>query len=96
MPASILWSPCEKNYIPDPSLRRKVAIYLTNVYLKPLSEILKWLPEVMPRWGKSRIAGGGDKVSTMWAQSQRKKYHDSSFVRVSLQSLSNALYTDFY
>ncbi len=62
-------------------------MYLTNVYGKPFYEIIKWLPEVMPWWGKSHIAGRGDKVCTMWAQSQQKNYQDSSFVRVSIHWL---------
>ena len=79
--------PYQKNYIPDDTLHCKIAIYLTNVYGKPFYEIIKWLPEVMPWWGKSRIAGRGDKVCTMWAQSRQKNYRDSSFVRVSIHWL---------
>src|SRR5260370_10993615 len=84
-PASILQSPCKRNYFPDASLRCKIVIYFTNVYHKPFHKIIKWLPEVMQQWRKSHIIGGGDRVCTAWAQSQCKKYCDASFVQVSVQ-----------
>ncbi|KAF8325831.1 uncharacterized protein EI90DRAFT_2021511 [Cantharellus anzutake] len=88
-PASILGAPRNKKHIPNNSIRRKIAIYFTNVYNKPYQHIMKLLPEVMPRWGKSRIVGGGDKVSTLWAQERRTKYRDSSFVRYEVAVDSN-------
>ncbi|KAF8334592.1 uncharacterized protein EI90DRAFT_3120994 [Cantharellus anzutake] len=65
-PPRLHWkkSSVKKDNVPDAPLRRN----FTNVYLKPFREIIRWLPEVMPRWGKSRIAGGGDKMCTSWAR----------------------------
>ena len=83
-PASILGSPCDEFFVPSQSLCHKITIYLTNVYRKSFTLIQPLLPHVMPCWGKSCIAGGGDKVVTRWAQTQWMQFRDGSFVRVSI------------
>jgi len=39
------------------------------------------LPQIMPLWGKDRVANGGDKISTALAQEGRRgAIRDASFV----------------
>ena len=83
-PASILGSPCDMVFVPNNSLCCKIAIYLTNVYNKSFMHIQPLLPNVMPHWGRSHVAGSGDQVVMRWAQSWQVWFRDASFVWVSI------------
>src|SRR5260370_9615790 len=71
-------------FIPNGPLCRKIAIYLANVYNKSFMHIQPLLPNAMPHWGRSHVAGSGNQVVTRWAQSQQVQFRDASFVWVSI------------
>jgi hypothetical protein len=87
-PLSILRYPRQLGFVPDAALRRKIAIYFTNVFGLPYNIILPLLPETMPRWGKVRIAGGGDAIRCQIVQSMKRQERDSSYVRVRVSTFS--------
>ncbi|KAF9515818.1 hypothetical protein BS47DRAFT_1391321 [Hydnum rufescens UP504] len=80
-PLSILRRPRQLVYNPDKTIHRKIGIYFTNVFNKPYTIIVPLLPEIMPRWGKVRIAGGGDSIRSSIAQRGLGRQRDASFVR---------------
>ena len=81
-PLTILRYPCNPQYKPDDSLRRKIATHLATQYLKPSNFIMGALPEYMESWDKVRIADGGDCIRTS-ATATNRTGRDTSFVRVS-------------
>src|SRR5260370_35308684 len=93
-PASILGSPCNMSFVPDSPLHHKIVIYLTNVYNKSFMHIQPLLPNVMPCWGRSHVAGSGDQVVMRWAQSQQVRFRDASFVWVSILFMPPQTTTD--
>jgi hypothetical protein len=67
---------------PDAPLRLKIAGYFQSVLGKEKrSDIEKRLPQVMPSWGKVRIAGGGDHIQAASALKKVPK-RDCTWVRV--------------
>ena len=85
-PLSILRLPRVLRFKPDAKLRRQIAVYLATVYLKPWNFILDEIPEEMEKWGKVRIADGGDCIRTSLTGSNQRG-RDQSFVRVSHTSV---------
>lgn len=86
---TILRNPCVNNFVPDPGLQRKVAEYIRTTLPTPrptVAQVCKLLPDIMPRWGKVRIAGGGDHIRAKVAQYETRVERDVSFVRVSLNT----------
>lgn len=86
VPNSILRAPRKIDYKPDQDTRRRLTLYLAVVYGCESREINQILPAVMTRWGKVRIANGGDKIRAQCAVShaQAQTTRDSSYVRASL------------
>ncbi|KAK7063486.1 hypothetical protein R3P38DRAFT_2477138, partial [Favolaschia claudopus] len=50
--------PYRGGHVPDAITRTRIANYFAAVTSSKRATIEKWLPEVMPRWGKMRILGG--------------------------------------
>lgn len=81
--ATVLRAPVTRNFIPDRSLREKVAKYFVNVFtLKSWTQIMRYLPKVMVRYGKIRRIGG-DGIRGSIVGTREDKLRDSSHVRVS-------------
>lgn len=93
VPNTILRSPRNHVFRPDPELRRRICLYFVEVYRCELAYIRGKLPDTMTKWGKVRIANGGDKMRCKCAVSdaQAANIRDSSFVRV-----SKSFYTSCY
>ena len=86
---SILRSPRKNNFEPDGDLRRRIVGYFLQVYEGArLADVERIVPTSMTRWGKVRIAGGGNKIRSKSAVSvaQSQSVRDASFVRVSVSS----------
>jgi hypothetical protein len=81
--ASILRSPHLATYKPDDDLKGKIARYLGRLYGVSWTRLLPLLPLHMPRWGKSRIKGGGDDICAAFALQKHGSVRDNSYVRVS-------------
>ena len=60
VPSTILRSPRKSNFEPDPDLRRCICLYFARIYNCHTRDIHHILPVTMTRWGKVRIANGGD------------------------------------
>jgi hypothetical protein len=75
--------------VPDADLRRRISLYFVRLFNVQANVILRKLPNTMTRWGKVRITNGGDKIRASCAVSaaQARVCRDSSFVRVSNQSI---------
>lgn len=98
VPNSILRSPRKVDFKPDNDLRRRLILYLAVVYGCDSREIKQILPAVMTRWGKVRIANGGDKIRANCAVSAAQAHiiRDSSYVRVSsarYSAMADCIYT---
>lgn len=63
-----------------------IADYFREITSANRNTITARLPEIMPLWGKFRLAAGGDHVRTVMAISKRKPGRDMSYVRVSIIS----------
>jgi hypothetical protein len=93
VPNTILRSPRKQNFQPDQDLQRRISLYFARIYDRNAAEIRNLIPLTMTRWGKVRIANGGDKIRARCAVSaaQSLSIRDSSFIRVcliySIQSL---------
>ncbi|KAF8518574.1 hypothetical protein JB92DRAFT_2081950 [Gautieria morchelliformis] len=61
-PSTILRSPRKQNFQPDQDLRRRISLYFAWIYDRDAAEIRNLIPLTMTRWGKVRIANGGDKI----------------------------------
>lgn len=82
-PHSILRYPRFAQYAPATSLRRKLAAYFATVIPGfSVAFFLSILPDTMVRWGKVRIANGGDLIRTRVAQCGNRRERDASLVRV--------------
>lgn len=64
-----------------------IADYFREITAANRNTIMARLPEVMPLWGKFRMADGGDHIRTVMAISKRKPGRDMSYVRVSVFAL---------
>jgi hypothetical protein len=62
VPNTILQSPRNHVFRPDLELRRRICLYFVEVYRCELAYIRGKLPDTMTKWGKVRIANGGDKM----------------------------------
>jgi hypothetical protein len=87
-PHSILRTPHNRTFQPDERIRSKIAGYFHLVMQgygcgKRRKDIQTKLPEIMPSWGKVRIAGGGDYIQAASA-SNKIPERDCSWVRVSI------------
>jgi hypothetical protein len=71
-------------HIPSPDVRRKVAQYFAAVLSVQRGPIELVLPQVMTRWGKVRVANGGDLIHSASTVSTAQAEHarDSSYVQV--------------
>jgi hypothetical protein len=87
-PLSILRAPCKKKFYPDKKLRSKIARYFSLLTEKSQSDIMSQLPDIMPSWGKVRIANCGDNIRASSACHNPDKEREMSFVRVCFNSLS--------
>jgi hypothetical protein len=78
-------SPRTHGHKPEPDVRHKLAQYFAAVYGCCWAQVEEIMPEIMTRWGKVRIAGGGDNICSTSAVGvlQALIWRDSSFVRVS-------------
>ena len=82
-PHSILRYPRLAQYVPATSLRRKLAAYFATVIPGfSVAFFLSILPDTMVRWGKVRIANGGDLIRTRVAQCGNQRERDASLIRV--------------
>jgi hypothetical protein len=83
-PHTILRPPRSHSHAPDAAVRLKISKYFAEVYACRSRDIGAILPPTMTRWGKVRIANGGDKIRSSSAVSQVQfiTTRDSSFVRV--------------
>lgn len=80
-PASILRTPCNRNYRLDISIRRKIAAHLVTQYGCDFKEMVDLIPMTMESWAKVRIQGG-DWIRTRTTPTNLDG-RDQSFVRVS-------------
>jgi hypothetical protein len=85
VPNTILRAPRKDDYKPDRDTRRRISQYLALIYGCHTRDIQEILPAFVTRWGKVRIANGGDKIRAGCAVSrtQAQSFRDSSFVCVS-------------
>lgn len=60
-----------------------IADYFREITAANRNTIMVRLPDIMPLWGKFRLAGGGDRVRTVMAINKRRPGRDMSYVRVS-------------
>ncbi|KAJ7266112.1 hypothetical protein C8J57DRAFT_1469942 [Mycena rebaudengoi] len=97
-PLTILRTPYRKIYTPDDALRRKIAGYFSSVLSKPIAQILKRLPDIIPSWGKVRILGGDSIRSASAIKSGAMKGRDASYVRylISLETDEGDMEELFY
>jgi hypothetical protein len=87
-PHSILRPPQKKTFRPNNSLRWSISGYFKQLLPKlTRKQIGKALPQVMPSWGKVRIAQGGDCIHTSSASSNPDQERNMSYVRVSPATL---------
>ena len=83
-PLSILRVPYRKHHAPTPDILRKLISYFHSVTGIPKNRIKQSLPEVMPTWGKVRIANGGDSIRCASSTRSEELERNSSYVRVCL------------
>ncbi|TFK33524.1 hypothetical protein BDQ12DRAFT_766734, partial [Crucibulum laeve] len=61
-PHSIFGFPYHKSFKPDDIVQQKIAGYFLAVTGKAQKNIIHHLPDIMPTWGKVKIANGGDSI----------------------------------
>jgi hypothetical protein len=95
----ILRFPRLREYLPNKHVRRRLAAYFhTNQPQRTFAQWLRFLPARCERWGKLRIADGGDCIRAAVACNPTAVYgkRDSSFIRVSLMFSSPYDINHFY
>ncbi|KAJ6457509.1 hypothetical protein C8R47DRAFT_995638, partial [Mycena vitilis] len=85
-PDMILRAPYKRMNSPDTITRKRIAGYFAAVLSKARKNIEPQLPEIMPRWGKVRIADGDSirSVSASADESDGESQRDKMFIRVGL------------
>lgn len=89
-PETILRFPCLRGFYLTDHVRRRIAAYFhTNMPVQTFHAWLGFIPERCERWGKLRIADGGDCIRGAAVVDPLSPYgrRDASFVRVSTQNL---------
>ncbi|KAF8595543.1 hypothetical protein BDV93DRAFT_456630, partial [Ceratobasidium sp. AG-I] len=91
-PHTILCIPTISGFMLQPNVRHRVAAFLrTNNPGRTFGEWFKYVPERGERWGKVRIADGGDSIRSACVTNPLTAYggRDSSFVRFNYQKDRN-------
>ncbi|KAF7374016.1 hypothetical protein MSAN_00282000 [Mycena sanguinolenta] len=85
-PDVILRAPYKATHNPNDITRARIAGYISAVIHKKRNIIKKKLPENMPRWGRMRIAGDGDRIRSVSATSAKhdETERDMTYVRYEL------------
>ncbi|KAJ7671304.1 hypothetical protein DFH06DRAFT_980291, partial [Mycena polygramma] len=85
-PDMILRAPYQRGHSPDKITRKRIAGYFSAVLSKACKNIEPQLPEIMPRWGKVRIADGDyiRSVSASADESNGESQRDTMFIRYEL------------
>ena len=83
-PLSIMRVPYQKHHAPTQDILRKIISYFHSVTGVPKNRIKQSLPEIMPTWGKVRIANGGDSIRCASSTRSEELERNSSYVRVCL------------
>ena len=64
----------------EPEVQRKLAVFFSTLFNKPLMLVKKHLPEEVMRWGKVRVGGGGDSIRGRKVLPSDAR--DNSFIKV--------------
>ncbi|KAF8342857.1 uncharacterized protein EI90DRAFT_2964679 [Cantharellus anzutake] len=88
---SFLRKPVVQQYIPDLSIRKKIAKHLTTSFGGSIGSWLDILLPTMPCWAKVHIGNGGDLIRGAVGQmTGQRAFCDASFVRYELHADANA------
>ncbi|KAJ6503098.1 hypothetical protein DFH09DRAFT_839222, partial [Mycena vulgaris] len=85
-PQAILRLPYKKNYTPDQHVRKQVMIYLSALLAKRQKDLVPFIPQIMPSFGKVRILDGDSIRSVSACGDGSVAERNMSFIRYEIQT----------
>jgi hypothetical protein len=84
--------PKQSHFRLEPTFKNKLAVFFSTMFNKPVAVIKGILPEEVTRWGKVRIAHGGDAIRGKRILPSDAR--DNSFIKVQLLYLILSCWTN--